>query len=78
MVELKRALPLRQIFLTFNFNFQISTSTLDFPSSHQSLLQPRTSQLRSSVLGETPSFSAARVLFHLHSRIVFSNKAFST
>src|SRR5438132_1744682 len=25
-----------------------------------------------------PSFSAARVLFHLHSRIVFSSNAFST
>src|SRR5690348_18294605 len=39
---------------------------------------PAARNFASSVFGVIPSFSAARVLFHLHSLMVFSSRAFST
>src|SRR5438309_7750438 len=63
------------LLLTFNLFPRVTCQGTAF-TSHSSSPAPRS--LASSVLGETPSFSAARVLFHLHSRMVFSSKTFST
>src|SRR5438874_1290121 len=77
-LETQAGMPARRdsfLFLTFNLFPRVTCQGTAF-TSHSSSPAPRS--LASSVLGETPSFSAARVLFHLHSRMVFSSKTFST
>ena len=48
-----------------------STSSTSFTTTHSS--NPALRSFASTVFGETPSFSEARVLFHLHSRKVLSS-----
>jgi len=53
------------------FNFRLSTADCQ-RASHSS--SPALRNFASKVFGDTPNFSEARVLFHLHSRKVLSSR----